>query len=104
MDHSVPHDVGRELAKKATLAAFDSYATKYSEYEPRATWISDYTAKVAMHIKGMSLDGTIDVRDRDIALTLDVPFVLRPFRAKALAVIEREISAWLVRARAGEFT
>jgi hypothetical protein len=103
MEHSVPHDVGRDLAKKATIAAMDSYAKKYGEYGPRTTWTGDYTANVAVHIKGVSLDGKIDVRDREIGLSLDIPFIFRPFRARALAIIDREINEWMARAKAGEF-
>jgi hypothetical protein len=103
IDHTVPHKVGRELAKKATVAAMDSYATKYGAYSPITTWTGDYTATVAFSVKGLSMDGKIEVRDKEIALELDVPFLLRPFRAKALSIIEREIGVWMDRAKAGEF-
>ncbi len=103
-DHTVPHDVGRELAKKATVAAMASYSDKYGAYSPRTTWTGDYTATVVVHVKGLSLDGKIEVRDREIALSMDVPFLLRPFKARALQVIEREIGHWMSRAKAGEFS
>lgn len=104
IDHTVPHDVGRDLAKKATVAAMDSYSTKYGVYSPKTTWTGDWTATVAFHVKGISLDGKIEVRDKEIALSMDVPFLLRPFKARALEIIEREIGAWMNRAKAGEFS
>ena len=104
IDHTVPHEVGRELAKRATVAAMSSYSDKYGAYSPKTTWTGDFTATVAFHVKGISLDGKIEVREKEIALALDVPFLLRPFRAKALKIIEREIGVWMDRAKAGEFS
>ncbi len=103
MEHTISHDVGRERAKKATLAAMDSYAAKYREYDPRATWTSDSTADVSMHVKGITLTGKLSIEDREIILTLDVPFLFRPVRARALAIVDREVESWLARAKAGEF-
>ena len=102
MEHIVVHDVGRELAKKATVAAMEHYATKYAQYAPKMTWTGDYAANVGVNIKGISLDGKLDVRDREIWMSLDIPFIFRPFRARALAVIDREIASWVARAKAGE--
>jgi len=102
MEHIVVHDVGRELAKKATVAAMDHYAKKYAQYAPKMMWIRDYTADVGVHIKGISLDGKIEVREREIWMSLDIPFIFRPFRARALAIIDREIASWVARAKAGE--
>jgi len=102
MEHRVPHDVGRETAKKATIRAFDAYSKKYVEYKPKTTWTSDYKANISFTVKGMGLSGTIDVREKEIALDLDVPFLLRPFKGTALDVIEREIKVWVLKAKNGE--
>ena len=102
MEHRVPHDVGRELAKKATVRAFEEYSKKYAEYNPKTTWKGDYKANVAFSVKGMNLSGSIDVRDKEVALDLDVPFLLRPFKGTALEVIEREIKVWVQKAKNGE--
>ncbi|MFO0613753.1 MAG: polyhydroxyalkanoic acid system family protein [Polyangiaceae bacterium] len=104
MDHVVAHDLGRELAKKATVAAIQSYVKRYEQYSPRTTWTGDYQATVALRVKGIHLEGRMDIRDQEIAMNLDVPFVLRPFRARALQIIDREIGAWMARAKAGEFS
>lgn len=102
MDHRVPHDLGRDLAKKATVAAFASYAQKYSEYRPRMDWTGEYTANASFSVKGIDLKGTVEVGERDVALDLGVPLLLRPFKSKALEVIDREIRAWVAKAKAGQ--
>ena len=35
-------------------------------------------------------------------MELDVPFLLKPFKGKALGVIEEEIKKWMAKAEAGE--
>jgi hypothetical protein len=102
MEHRVPHDVGRDLAKAATIAAFASYKQKYGEYSPTTTWTSDYRATVTFSVKGFSLDGKILIEDREVVMDMDVPFVLRPFKKRALEIIEREIQLWCKRAKNGE--
>jgi hypothetical protein len=104
MDHKVSHDLGRDLAKKATAAAFAAYSAKYSEYNPSMTWTSDYSAKVGFKVKGVGLDGKIQVNEHDVVMDLDVPFLLKPFRSMALEVIEREIKLWIGKAKSGELT
>jgi hypothetical protein len=102
MEHRVSHDVGRDLAKKATIAAFDAYAHKYGQYSPKTTWTADYSAKVSFSVKGLSLEGKVEVREHEIGLNLDVPFLLRPFKSRALEIIEREIGVWCDKAKNGQ--
>lgn len=102
MDHSVPHDLGIDKAKKVATLALDSYAQKFAEYKPKADWVSEDKAKISFNVKGVSLDGTLQVKERSISLDLDVPFLFRPFKGKAISIIEREIQAWIQKAKAGE--
>lgn len=102
MEHRVAHDLGRDLAKKATVAAFDAYAAKYSEYNPKTKWTGDYSAIVSFKVKGASLEGKVEVLESAITLDLDVPFLLRPFKSMAIDVIDREIKTWVAKAKAGE--
>jgi hypothetical protein len=53
-------------------------------------------------VKGVSLKGSLEVSASDIALDLDVPFLLRPFKGQALKVIEDEIRQWIGTAKAGQ--
>lgn len=102
MKHSVSHDLGAEKARQVAEAAFASYKAKFESYHPVATWVSDRRAEIGFSIKGMSLNGVMEVSATTIDMELDVPFLFRPFRGTALAMIEKEINAWIAKARAGE--
>jgi hypothetical protein len=102
MKHSVPHDLGLERAKKVTESAWESYSQRFSSYKPTMTWTSDTQAKISFSVKGASLEGGIEVGESNIDLELEVPFLLKPFRGKAISVIEEEIKEWIGKAKAGE--
>lgn len=101
MKHSVPHDLGQERAKKVAEAALESYAQKFAKYSPRATWTSTNRADIAFSVKGMSISGSLDVLPTSIDMDLEVPFLLKPFKGQALAVIEGEIKEWIQKAKSG---
>jgi hypothetical protein len=103
VEHRVGHDVGKDLAKKATVAAMASYAEKYGQYAPETRWTSDFGAVVTFSVKGFTLNGKIEIEEREVVMDLAVPLLLRPFRGKALEVIEREITLWMTKAKNGEF-
>ena len=100
--HDVPHDLSFELAKKATEKAFDAYAARVAEYSPTATWTSERHADVSFRVKGVSLDGALEIKEQAIGMELDVPLLFRPFRKKALEIIEREVVEWIEKAKRGE--
>jgi len=102
MKHSIPHDLGFDLAKKATEKAFDGYRARFADFEPTSTWISNERAEVAFKAKGVRLAGAVTVRANAIDLELDVPFLFKPFQGKAMSVIEGQIQEWVGRAKAGE--
>ena len=101
MKHSVPHDLGQERAKQVTEKALSTYAEKFSKYNPKTTWVSPSKAQIAFSVKGMSLSGTVEVRDKSIDMDLDVPFLLKPFQGQAISVIDGEIKEWLSKEKAG---
>ena len=98
MKHQVPHALGQEKAKQVAIQALSSYQKKFAEYAPRVDWTSDSHANIGFSVKGLKLSGAIEVFADTFALDLDVPFILRPFRGKALAVIEEEIRSWISKA------
>lgn len=102
MKHSVSHSLGREMARKVARSACESYAKRFSDYSPTTTWKSDDAADIGFSAKGISLTGQLAVTDSTIDLNLDVPFLLRPFQGKAVAVIEKEIKEWIGKAERGE--
>jgi hypothetical protein len=101
MKHIVSHDLGQEKAKKVAEAALRSYGEKFSEYAPTANWVSDTEASLGFNVKGFALKGGIVVRANEFELTLEVPFMLKPFQGKAIGVIEGEMRQWIDKAKAG---
>jgi Putative polyhydroxyalkanoic acid system protein (PHA_gran_rgn) len=102
MKHTVEHDLGREKAKKVAEAAWNSYSARFSNYSPSCQWESENKANIGFNVKGVSLKGSLEVNEHDIALDLDVPFLLRPFKGQALKVIEEEIRNWIGKSKAGQ--
>jgi len=100
MKHTVSHDLGQERAKKVTESALSSYAEKFAKYSPKTTWTTPNKATISFSVKGMSLSGAVEVKDKTIELELDVPFLLRPFQGQAISVIEGEIKSWLAKEKA----
>ncbi len=102
MKHAVPHDLGPERAKLVAEAAISSYATRFAKYNAKARWVSDKRADISFNVKGMALNGTLEVLPHAIEMDLDVPFFLKPFKSAAIGVIEAEIKGWLAQAKAGK--
>ena len=102
MKHAVPHDLGQERAKKVTEAAFESYKKKLAKYNPTTRWVSERRAEIAFAVKGITLKGALEVGEKSVDMELDVPFLLRPFKGKALSIIEGEIREWMAKAKAGD--
>jgi hypothetical protein len=63
---------------------------------------ADYRADLQFTAKDITLRGSIEIRESSIDIDLEVPFLLRPFKDKALGVVEREIGLWVDKARRGE--
>src|SRR5262245_23380375 len=102
MKHSVPHDLGKEAAKKAADAAFKAYSARFAKYHPTANWSTPDRADISFTAKGMTLKGVLEVKDKSIDMDLDVPFLLRPFKDVALGAVDKEITKWVDLAKRGE--
>jgi len=102
MKLEMPHDLSPDLAKKAAERAFDAYREKYGDYKPTLTWTTDTHADASFSAKGIKLAGHIELKPRAIEFELDVPFVFRIFKKKALEIMERELAFWVDKAKAGE--
>ena len=102
MKHAVPHDLGIEKARTVADAAFARYKETLSQYNPRSNWVTDRRAEISFSVKGITLNGSVELQQSSIDLELDVPFLLRPFRGKALSVIEKNILKWIDKAKAGK--
>ena len=102
MKHRVHHGLDQDLAKKAMDHAIESYTERFEKYNPEATWVSDDEVKVGFSAKGVGVDGTIELGSEDMLIDLDVPFLLKPFKSKAINVIEEEINKWVAKAKQGD--
>jgi hypothetical protein len=102
MKHAIKHDLERETARKALRKAFESYKERFAKYDPTADWVNDDKANIGFSAKGMKLDGTVELTDDAVLMELDVPFILKPFKGKALGIIEEEIQKWVQKAKEGE--
>ena len=102
MRHLVSHELTPEQARRVAERAFASYAERYAKYEPKLTWLDATRARASFHAKGISLGGTIELQPGAIAFELEVPWLLRPFQSRAVAVVEREVRLWEQAAERGE--
>lgn len=102
MKHSVPHQLGKAKAIEVCKKAFESYKARFAKYDPTATWVTEDRADIGFTAKGINLKGGLEVFDNRIEMDLEVPFLLRPFKGKALGIIEEEIQTWIGKAEKGE--
>ena len=104
MKHLIAHDLDESMAKQVADRAFESYQKRFLDYHPKMKWVGDKDAAIEFSVKGLKLHGSIGIRPRAIELDLDVPFVFRLFKSKAIDVIEREVKNWIGKAKRGELT
>jgi hypothetical protein len=102
MRHAVAHDLDLPTARRAADKAWESYSSRFEKYNPTINWVNDHKAVVGFKAKGIKLAGELELKPNAIELELEVPFLLRPFRKRALEVIEEEILKWVGKARTGE--
>ncbi len=102
MKHAVTHDLSPDLARKATDRAFQAYKDQYGKYKPEAKWVTPERCEVKFTVKGMTLEGALELKPKAIEMDLDVPFVFRVFKSQAIGVIEKEIQHWIGKAKKGE--
>lgn len=102
MKHAVIHDLDLATSRQVTEKAWESYRERFAHYNPTIKWETDRRAVVGFRAKGVALTGSLELREGAIDMDLEVPFLLKPFRKKALDVIEREIRHWVEKAKRGD--
>ncbi len=100
--HDIPHDLSMDSAKKAAKKAVEAYGARFADYDFSANWKSETMVDLGFSVAGKRLDGSMEVKTSCLALELDVPFLFRPFRGKAIQIIEREARVWIDKAKTGE--
>ncbi len=104
MTHDIPHDLDFDLAKLAAEKAAEAYGKRFAEYDYKAKWVSNDRVELGFTVLGKRLEGAMTVKPDRLALELDVPFMLRPFRGKAIEIIEKEAREWIAKAKRGELS
>lgn len=102
MKHEIHHGLAPELARKAVDKAMAAYSERFAEYNPEFRWVSEDHGKLGFRAKGVSVNGDVEIAGPKILVDLDVPFLLRVFKGKAIEIIDREVLKWVEKARAGE--
>jgi hypothetical protein len=102
MEHRIEHDLSPELARKAVQRAVDSYSEKFARYNVQSHWPTEDQVDIGFDAKGVKLSGQVKLVPHALLIDMDVPLLLRPFRKKALDVIETQVKAWIQKAHAGE--
>jgi hypothetical protein len=102
MKHTIHHGLDHGLARKVIKRAFESYEKRFSQYDPNAQWLNEDEANVSFSAKGITLTGAVEITDEDVLIDMDVPFILKPFKKKAVGAIDEEILAWIQKAKRGE--
>lgn len=102
MKHVVRHELDAEAARRVAVHAAEAYRERYARYSPRIEWVTPSHCRIHFRVRGVALRGDLVLVPGAIEMKLDVPLVLRPFRGKAISVIDEEIRRWLAKARAGE--
>jgi len=102
MKHSIKHSLGLTRGCEVVKLAMESYIDRYSEYSPKLDWKGDAKADMSVSIRGMEITGDIEVKEGTVDVDLKVPFMLKPFKGKAIGIIESEIKEWVAKSEAGE--
>lgn len=102
MKHTIKHDLNPDMARRATQSAFENYAARFDQYNPKADWVTESHAKVSFSAKGITLRGDFVLRPGEIEIQLDVPFILKPFSKRAVTIVEEEVQEWVEKARRGD--
>ncbi len=100
--HRVPHDLSIDMAKKVTEKAWETYSSKFANYNPTFRWGTDRRAEVSFQAKGLTVRGSMDILPDAVDIDLEVPFILLPFKKKTIEVVEEEIREWITKAKAGQ--
>lgn len=102
MKHMVSHDLDSDQARLVTDKALSAYKERFSEFNPEVTWQADDKAEVAFKAKGVTMKGNFELLPGAISIDMEVPFVFKLFKQKAIDVVEREIRKWIEKAKSGE--
>ncbi len=102
MKHVLAHDLTPEVARRVAKEAFAAYRVRYAKYRPTMTWVDEDRAELSFTAKGITLRGSCELIPGAVVCDLRVPVIFRPFKAKAVEIVERELAHWSERVARGE--
>lgn len=102
MKHRIHHGLDLALAKLAVGKAMEAYTARFAKYDPTFAWDTETTGRMSFNAKGVTVTGDIEILGHEVTVDLQVPFIFRLFRRKAIDVLDREVKAWCAKARNGE--
>jgi hypothetical protein len=98
----IPHDLDPAKARRATEKALEAYAERFTKFAPTADWVTDERCEISFTVKRKKLQGAMELHPGQIHLELTVPLLFRPFKKRALGVIQEQIETWIGKAQSGE--
>jgi hypothetical protein len=102
MKHTIDTGLNLSDSKRAIDKAMEAYSARFADYNPRFAWVSDTAAEFGFSAKGVSLGGTMTVRDAKIDVDMEVPFLFKIFQGRAMDVIKEQVNLWVGKVKAGE--
>lgn len=102
MEHAIKHGLSHDQAKATAKSAIDAYSQKLAKYSPKVAWQGDTKVSIAFTAKGISMEGGLSIEPDRFVISADIPFLMRPFKSKAVEVVEREAHNWIAKAKAGQ--
>jgi hypothetical protein len=93
-----------DIARVRTVIdkAYESYATRLSDFDPQLQWTSERTAIVSFTAMRKKIEANFTLDDQEIRVEGDIPFLFRPFQGRIEKVLGEEIEKWIAKAHAGE--
>ena len=102
MKHQIHHGLDLDLARLALDKAMAAYSARFADYSPHFAWASQTRGKFGFKAGGMAITGELDIVGDHVDVELEVPFLLRIWKGKAMDVIDSEMKKWIAKARNGE--
>jgi hypothetical protein len=102
MNHTIQHGLDLSTSRRVLEKAAESYIARFADYSPAFHWDDDTHGIVSFKAMGMTAKGIFTLKDGAMDVSMDVPFVLKPFRTKALDAVESEVKKWVAKSKAGE--
>lgn len=100
--HEIHHGLEPALARRAIDKAMDGYRERFSEFSPTYDWTSEDAGRFAFTALTVTVSGDLEIVGPKILVDIQVPFLLRAFKGRAIQAIDDEVRGWVEKARAGE--